>query len=148
MLPWCAVRARVRPAPRDVRSERGQELIEFAFVSVLLLLMLFLILEGGIMVWRYNMLSNVAQEAARWAAVRGSQSSGTFNSTGTVNDVRNYVLAREPGVTVTLTPNVNPNTLLPGDSITVTVSRPMPSRLAFYTLTGTLTASASMRIAR
>lgn len=100
------------------------------------------------MVWRYNMIADLAQEAARWAAVRGKYSSGTYKSTGTVSDVQGYVLAKDPDVTVTLTPNVNPNTLDPGTSITVTVTRPMPSQVAFFTTSGTMTASATMQIAR
>lgn len=132
----------------SLRSERGQELVEFAFASLIFFMMTFLIIEGGLMVWRYNMLADLAQEAARWTVVRGKYSSGTYKATGTVTDVQGYVVAKDPDVTVALTPNVNPNTLEPGTSITVTLTRPMPSRVAFFTMSGTLAASATMQIAR
>jgi len=131
-----------------LRSQRGEELVEFALGSTLLFMMIFLVIEGGILVWRYNMLSNLAQEGARWAAVRGSKSAGTFNTSGTKTSVTNYLQAKDPAVSVSFTPNVDSNTLVPGDSYTVTVTRPMPSTVAFFTMSGNMAASASMRIAR
>jgi Flp pilus assembly protein TadG len=131
-----------------LRAERGEELVEFALGSTLLFMMIFLVIEGGIMVWRYNMLSNFAQEGARWAAVRGSKSATAFKTTGTKTNLTNYLQGKDPAVSVSFSPNVDSNTLLPGDSYTVTVTRPMPSTVAFFTMSGNMAASASMRIAR
>lgn len=50
-------------------SERGQDLVEFALILPLLLLMLFGIIEFGIAVWKYNTISNVGREVARYGAV-------------------------------------------------------------------------------
>jgi Flp pilus assembly protein TadG len=128
-------------------SERGQELVEFAFASVLLLTLILLILEGGLMIYNYNMLSNMAQAGARWAAVRGAGSSA-FTGT-TYADLQNYITAMDGTVSVTTTPaNTAPSTLTAGDTITVNVSRPFPSTVAFFTMTGSMQASATMVVAR
>jgi len=124
----------------------GEELIEFALGSVLLMSMLFIIIDGGIAIWKYNMLANYAQAGARWAAVRGSTADTTFKSQGTTTGVQNYIQAFDSAITGSV--DVAPNTLNPGDTFTVTVTRPMPSRIAFYVWSGTMTAQAQMQIAR
>jgi Flp pilus assembly protein TadG len=131
---------------RLLSDERGQELVEFAFSSVLFMTLLFLIIDGGIAVWKYNMLANYAQAGARWAAVRGFTSAPTFKAEGTTTGVRDYVQAMDAGLTASV--DVAPNTLNPGQTFTVTVSRPMPTTVAFYTWSGTMTAQAQMQIAR
>ncbi len=50
-------------------SERGQELVEFALLLPLLLLLLFGIIEFGIAVLAYNTISNVGREVARYGVV-------------------------------------------------------------------------------
>jgi Flp pilus assembly protein TadG len=68
-------------------------------------MLFFMILFGtvifGIGVWRYNMVSDLAQEGARWASVHGS----TSLSPAIQADVQTYVQSRAPfNVTVTTTP--------------------------------------------
>jgi Flp pilus assembly protein TadG len=63
-----------RGGREQVRDNRGQSLVEFAFASIVFFMMLFGIVEFGIAVWRYNMVADLAQEGARWASVRGSDS--------------------------------------------------------------------------
>ncbi len=53
---------------RRVRDE-GQDLVEFALIAPLLFLLLFGILEFGVVIWRYNTVANAAREGARAAAV-------------------------------------------------------------------------------
>ena len=83
-------------------SARGETLIEFALALALFLATLFGITQLGLGIWQYNMISNLAQEGARWASVRGG-GSATPASTA---DVQNYVRSRAVGIaglTVTTT---------------------------------------------
>jgi Flp pilus assembly protein TadG len=60
----------------SARSGRpaGQALPEFAGVAATFLLLLFAITEMGIVVYRYNSVSQAAREAARYAIVHGPTS--------------------------------------------------------------------------
>ena len=61
----------------------------------------------GLAVWQYNMVSNLAQEGARWAAVRGA--AGMIQAS--TNDVQNYVRSRGVGLNPTVTTySVDPTT--------------------------------------
>lgn len=53
------------------RAERGAELIEFALVLPLLLLVLFGIIDFGLMFQRYHVVTNAAREGARVAVLPG-----------------------------------------------------------------------------
>ena len=52
------------------RGERGQAIVEFAFVLPLFLIVLFLIVEFGVGFSRWIVITNSAREAARYAAVQ------------------------------------------------------------------------------
>lgn len=109
-----------RQPQSGLRGERGETLVEFAFASVLFFTFIFGILLFGIGVWNYNLVSNLAQEGARYAAVHG-QYSGTPIST---TDVANFVTSRAVNLsplTVT-TPLGAPSTRVVGDIIHVRVS--------------------------
>jgi Flp pilus assembly protein TadG len=99
------------------RHDRGQSLVEFALCAVLFLLLLFGTIEFGLVIYRYNMVSNLAQEGARYASVHGTSSLSPASSAA----VQTYVQSRStiPGVTVTTTPA--PSALSPGDTVTVQV---------------------------
>jgi len=51
------------------RRERGQELVEFALILPLLLLLMVGIFEFGYVVFAYNTLSNAVREGARYGSV-------------------------------------------------------------------------------
>jgi Flp pilus assembly protein TadG len=51
------------------RADRGQSLVEVAFVLPVLLIILLAIFDGGRAVYAYNTLSNAAREATRTAIV-------------------------------------------------------------------------------
>ncbi len=53
------------------RNERGAELIEFAMVTPVLLLMMFGICDFGLLFQRYQVLTNAAREGARLRALPG-----------------------------------------------------------------------------
>jgi hypothetical protein len=56
---------------RQVTSERGAELIEFALILPLLLLIMLGIVDFGFMFQRYEVLTNAAREGARVAVLPG-----------------------------------------------------------------------------
>jgi Flp pilus assembly protein TadG len=110
---------RVRPDRRGrVCANRGQTLVEFALASVVFFVLLFGIIEFGLAVWQYNMVADLAQEGARWALVRGSNS----DSPASTLDVQTFVQSRALGMAVTVTtPDGAPSTKQPGDRVSVNV---------------------------
>ncbi|MBR3721794.1 MAG: pilus assembly protein [Selenomonadaceae bacterium] len=56
-----------------MRRQKGQALVEFAFVLPILLMIVFMILYGGMMFADYLTLSNTARSSARDAALLGSE---------------------------------------------------------------------------
>ena len=99
--------APARVAHSHRRSERGETLVEFALAALLFMVTIFGTLDLGWTVWQYNMVSNLAQEGARYAAVHGL----TSGSPKTEAQVATWVQGRTAGmggVTVTTTPSSGP----------------------------------------
>lgn len=107
-------------APSKVaRGERGEALLEFAYASVVFFTTIFGILFFGQAIWRYNLVSNLAQEGARYAAVHGQQSGSPVSTA----DVSSFVAGRAVGLTVTVTtPLGAPSTIARGNPVSVLVS--------------------------
>jgi Flp pilus assembly protein TadG len=85
---------------RRLMCDRGAELIEFAIVTPLLLLLVFGIADFGLMFQRYEVLTNAAREGARVAALPG------YASADVQNRVTQYLTgsAVTPVTTTYLTP--------------------------------------------
>jgi Flp pilus assembly protein TadG len=143
-------------------SEAGQSLVEFAIASSMLFAVLFGIFGFGIAVYRYNLVSNLAQEGARWASVRGSNAASPVVP-ATAADVQTYVRGRSVGLNTSITvatttvdvsnactaTSVDPSTLAKGTAFCVTVTHdftPMSSFIPNATLH--LRSRAQMRMAR
>lgn len=61
----------IKRAPTPLHEKaRGQSLVEFAFVSIFLFLLLFGIIEMGRLLYAFNVVSNAAQEGSRYAITR------------------------------------------------------------------------------
>ena len=58
------------------RSEDGQELVEYAILLPVLLLLLFGIMEAGGLIYSYNTIANAAREGARYGATHPGDSAG------------------------------------------------------------------------
>jgi Flp pilus assembly protein TadG len=130
---------------RIVRGERGQALVEFAVASVVFLMTVFGTLQFGLMIWNYNMISNLAQEGARWASVRGSSSTITNASS---SDVQAFIDTRSTGITVTSTTTPDP-VGAQGTIVTVQVQTtfaPLTGIVPMSTLT--LSSTAQMVVSR
>lgn len=130
-----------------MHDERGQTLVEFALASLLFLVITFGTIEFGLAVWRYNMVSNLAQEGARWAIIHGKNS----GSPKTASDIQTYVQSRSVGLPITVPspPTSNPSTLIAGQTITVKVQstfQPLTRLIPSAALT--LSSTVQMIIAR
>ena len=105
-------------------AERGETLIEFALSSMVFFMTLFGILQMGLAIWNHNMLASLAQEGARWAAVRGSE---CYCTEADEDSVETYVRSRavgmdSSGVYVTLTwSGSNSPSNAPGNTVQVRV---------------------------
>jgi len=134
------------PAPETPRrrSDRGQTLVEFAISFTVFLMTVLGLMEFGILVFRFNMLSNLAQEGAR----RGSVCGKSTALSSAECDIQLFVVNRSVGVlastadvTVTWSAGSATNSM-PGDTVTVAVSRPFNPLTRIVPL-GPLTISAS-----
>lgn len=61
---------------RRLRREHGQEVVEFAVILPLLLLLFFSIFDFGIIIFSYDTISNAAREGARYGAVHPTDQAG------------------------------------------------------------------------
>jgi Flp pilus assembly protein TadG len=106
---------------KTVRGETGQTLVEFAISSTAFFMILFGTIQLGLAVWNYNMLSSLAQDGARWAAVRGSACSCTEATMASVQDfVRGRVLGMLPSAVIVTTTWPDGDNR-PGDTVRVQV---------------------------
>ena len=106
---------------RHRRGERGETLVEFAFASVIFFMIVFGALEFGNAIWNYNLISDLAQEGARYAAVHGLNSGSPVNTAAVDTYVQGRASGLLTGITVT-TPNGSPSTLKSGDVVSVRVA--------------------------
>jgi Flp pilus assembly protein TadG len=131
-----------------LRRDSGQAIVEFALASLVFFMTIFGIIEFGMAIWQYNMVSNLAQEGARWASVRGSTTSIPAGPVSAA-DVETFVRGRSVGITVTVTTTPEPSTLKPGQLVSVLVRTdftPLTPLLPLATLT--LQSRASMVMSR
>lgn len=118
-----------RPTRGRHRGERGESLVEFAFATVIFFTVVFGIVEFGIAIWNSNMVSVLAQEGARFAAVRGSSAPGTCSGPNYLPpcraswaDVQAYLQTRSYGMNVTVDTSLTaPGSVAPGGVVTVKV---------------------------
>lgn len=68
--------------PRDVGREAGQELVEFALILPLLLLLFLGIIEVGRLMLSYNTIANAAREGARYGIVDPTNAAGIEAAAG------------------------------------------------------------------
>src|SRR5438876_11268263 len=90
--------AMTRHRHRQLQVTRGETLVEFALALMLFLMTLLGTAEFGLIVFQYNMMSDLAQEGVRRAAVCGKNKSASLSC-----DVASYVQSRS----LALNPTVN-----------------------------------------
>ena len=107
-------------------GERGAQLVEFALVAPLLILLLFGIIEFGWLFAQMNEIRHVAQEGARWGAVSHPDVDGVAGEDWGDLTARACGAANLPGgTTVTITGSEGGGSK--GDTATVTVTATVPS---------------------
>ena len=62
---------------RHLHSEHGSVAVEFALLVPVLFLILFGIINFGVLMYNHAVITNAAREGARWAAIHTSATSGT-----------------------------------------------------------------------
>lgn len=79
----------LRPRPRPAAT-----LVEFALVGSVTFLILLGLLIGGMGIFRYQQVANLARDGSRWASVHGTQyAKDTNNTAATAQDVYNQAIA-------------------------------------------------------
>jgi len=117
-----------------LRDERGSSLVEFALSSTILFLLVVGILTTCFALYTYNIVSEAAREATRFAVVRGSACHFATACPATSGDIQTYVrtLGLPGSPTLVATPAwsaypagrtcKSPGCNGPGDQVTVTVT--------------------------
>jgi Flp pilus assembly protein TadG len=138
------------------KDEKGQTLVEFALILLLLLTLLFGITEFGRAWYFSNALTNGVRDGARYAATLSNTTSFTAKvKTFTTSQVKEAIPQDNLQVFVTAVDKNNAdkspvdNNLVAGDAVTVTVTYDFEvltgSIVPFFSGTKTLTRQATMR---
>jgi len=120
--------AQVTSMTRRLRSERGAELIEFALIFPLLLLVLLGIIDFGLMFQRYEVLTNATREGARIAVLPNYTAADVqmrvcdYLTSGGVPTTGCRTAPTNPLVTVTPTPIAMGAGVTPISAVTVTLA--------------------------
>jgi Flp pilus assembly protein TadG len=129
---------------RGSDKQRGQALVEFAVLLPVLLLVLFAILQFGVVFNNYIQVTSAAREGCRKAAVsRGLGTSGAESAAVTAADGTASGLTQSQ---LSITFPGNP-TFAQGSTVTVQASYPYSiSLLGLVVSSGNLTSSTTMRV--
>jgi Flp pilus assembly protein TadG len=126
---------------RDIRSERGQTMVEFALVLPILLVVLFAIIQFGILYNHYITLTDATRVGARKGAVsRQAPNPGALAEAAT----RNAAVGLKPADLDVL---VTATAWAPGADITVEATYPYDVNvLGFVVASGNLTSKTVERV--
>jgi Flp pilus assembly protein TadG len=125
---------------RTLRAEAGSSIVEFALASIILFALVFGVMAICMALYSYNVVSEAAREATRYAIVRGSACTSFATACpATTTDIKTYVqglgfpLININPLSPTLTavaswPNGNKN---PGNPVQVTVTYTFPLGIPF-----------------
>ena len=144
--------------PHIIRGrEKGQAMVEFSMLGIVLFIMVFGMIDAGRAVWNYNTLSHATREGTRYAIVHGADSSNpsgpdSANFTPPSDDVmvRQTIEKFGSGLDpdrLTVTSEWLDGSNERGNSIKVTSSYDYQPMFNFFgTLSFTLTSSSTMEI--
>ena len=90
-------RLRVVRSPK-LRSEQGETLVEFALATILIFSAILGEVDFGRMLFAYNVVSKVARQGVRYAAVRGYTAGA---NAATADAVKSYVAGQSVGYVTT-----------------------------------------------
>ena len=127
---------------RTIKNEQGQTMVEFAFVLPILLVMLFGIIQFGVIFNNYVALTDAARAASRKGAVsrNASDPKGDCEATGYAAGTN----LKNPGTDFVLTCNSSWDI---GSDVTVTATYPYDIKLLDWVVTsGTLNTTMKERV--
>ncbi|HEX9379506.1 MAG TPA: TadE/TadG family type IV pilus assembly protein [Gaiellaceae bacterium] len=130
------------PLKNTIKNERGQTMTEFAFVLPILLVVLFGIIQFGIIFNNYVALTDAARAASRKGAVsrNASDPKGDCEATGYAAGTN----LKQPHVKFILTCDSN---WAPGSDVTVTATYPYDIKLLDWIVaSGTLNTTMKERV--
>jgi Flp pilus assembly protein TadG len=124
---------------RTLRAEAGSSIVEFALASIILFSLVFGVMAICFALYSYNVVSEAAREATRYAIVRGSACKTLSNCSIDQPGLQTYVQglgfplininSPSPALTATASwPNGNKN---PGSPVQVTVTYTFPLGIPF-----------------
>jgi Flp pilus assembly protein TadG len=102
---------------RLLNDKSGAAFVEFAFLAPVFLILSFVIIDFGRMMWLNNTVEHVAAEGARYAAVRGANKASPVDEA----QVRAFAEDRATGVPMDINVIWDPNNN-PGGTVTVVVT--------------------------
>lgn len=111
-----------------LKAGDGSGMVEFAFVAVFLMALLFGIIEFGLAAWEKNAAASAAREGARYAIVRGSKGVRTATPESVTNHVKSRTALDTAALAVYTTWNPDKS---PGSVVTVSVAHFVPRRGPF-----------------
>jgi Flp pilus assembly protein TadG len=127
---------------RTIKNERGQTMTEFAFVLPILLVVLFGIVQFGIIFNNYVALTDAARAASRQGAVSRNSSDPKGDCEATGYDAGSNL--KNPGTDFVLTCD---STWAPGSDVTVTATYPYDIKLLDWVVaSGTLNTTMKERV--
>lgn len=109
-----------------MRDEKGTALVEFAIVAPLLFVILFGIIEFGILLYDKAMITNASREGARAGIVFNHPNRITDAEINAVvmNYCQDYLISFDSGSTLTVLISRTGTGVEPGDSLTVSLDYP------------------------
>lgn len=116
-------------------KQRGITITEFTIVLPIFLILMFSIIQGGVVIFMYNQVSHAAKEGVRYAVVRGTEAGADPARVGdapaTSQTVSTYVKSKASLDNLTVTTSW-PVSKEPGQAVTVQVSYPLASDFIFF----------------
>ena len=128
-----------------LRGQTGSAIVEFTLVALMFFMLSLGLAEFGRAIFDYSIVSSLAREGVRYAAVRGSAS----GHAATAGNISAYVQSKASGMNVTVTVTWTPaNNNNPGSTVNVQVQYTFRSVAPVLLSLGTipLTSTSSMVI--
>ena len=101
-----------------LRGQTGSAIVEFTLVALMFFMLSLGLAEFGRAIFDYSIVSSLAREGVRYAAVRGSAS----GHAATADNISAYVQSKASGMNVTVTVTWTPaNNNNPGSTVNVQV---------------------------